>query len=98
MTVDEFANTLHQECIALQSVSRVSALHDAAWTAALAGNGTVGSLTSGSGNGKSYGRAVDLNPAQVMDACRRAMNRYLGDGTDDNEVSATLPDFSLLRR
>ena len=98
MTVDELADTLHQECIAESSTSYVSTILDAARASLLAGQGSVSALTSGSGNGKSYQRAVSLNPAEVIRACRMALNRYLGDGTDDNEVSATLPDFSLLRR
>ena len=98
MTVDELADTLHQDCIAQSSTSYVETIRAAARASLLAGQGSVSALTSGSGNGKSYQRDVSLNPAEVMCACNLAINRYLGGGTDDNEVSATLPDFSLLRR
>ena len=97
MTVEDLADTLHQECIAEASTAFVSTILDAARAALTAGNGSVGALTSGSGNGKSYSRAVSLNPAEVIRACRMALNRYLGDGTDEQEVSSTLPDFSALR-
>ena len=97
MTVEELADTLHQECIAESSTSYVSTILDAARAALTASQGSVSALVSGSGNGKSYSRAVDLNPAEVIRACRMALNRYLGDGTDEQEVSSTLPDFSALR-
>jgi hypothetical protein len=34
---------------------------------------------------------------QKIRACRMALMRYLGDGTDEQEVSSTLPDFSAMR-
>jgi len=97
MTVEELAQTLHDECIAERGTSLAQSIWDSAKAALVAGNGSVSALVSGSGNGKSYSRAVDLNPAEVMRAARLAISRYLGDGTDENEVSSTLPDFSCMR-
>lgn len=98
MTVDDLANALLAEALATGSTAFVSKILDDAKAALTAGAGIVSSLTNSSANGKSFQRAVALNPAEVMAACRMALNRYLGDGTDENEVSSTVPDFRQLSR
>lgn len=98
MTVDDLASALLEECLATGTTSYVSGILDDAKAALKAGKGTVGALTASSANGKSFSRAVTLNPAQVMQACRTALNRFAGDGDDENEVASTVPDFRQLVR
>ncbi|WP_395736288.1 hypothetical protein [Prosthecobacter sp.] len=98
MTVESFALVLVAEMEADQSTALVDAILKAARKKLLQGNGTVGTLIQSGVNGKTFQRQVDLDCAQVIDACRRALKMYLNDGEDDDQVSATYPDFSGIIR
>lgn len=98
MTVAEFTQMLVAEMEADQSTAFVDCLLKDARAAIKAGKGTVGSLINGSGNGKSFQKAITLGPAEVLSACRSALKQYLNDGADDDQVSATYPDFRGLIR
>lgn len=92
MTADEFVNVLVAEMEADQSTAFVDNLLRDARAQVKAGKGTVGTLTSSSLNGKAFQRSVQFTAVQMMDCCRRAIRRYtLAD--DNDEVSATRPDF-----
>lgn len=72
------------------STTYVDALLLAARTAVTNGAATVGAITSGSANGKAFTKAVDLNPAEVLQACIRAKRLY----GDTESPQVVVPDFS----
>lgn len=92
MTADEFVNVLVAEMEADSSTAFVDQLLRDARAQIRAGKGTIGTLTTSALNGKSFQRQIQFNAVQVLDCCRRALNRYTL-GEDDDEVSATRPDF-----
>ncbi len=98
MTVEDFAAVLLEEMQADESTSFVDSIMKEARAALKKGGGNLSSLLNAGVNGKSFTKAVHLNAAQVLDACRRALKAYAGDGFDVDEVSATYPDFSALNR
>ncbi|MBK8037683.1 MAG: hypothetical protein IPK22_11190 [Verrucomicrobiaceae bacterium] len=98
MTVEDFAAVLLAEMQADESTSFVDSIMKEARAALKKGGGNLSSLLNAGVNGKSFTKAVHLNAAQVLDACRRAINAYANDGHDVDEVSATYPDFSTLHR
>lgn len=98
MTVEDLASALLEECLADGSSAFVSQILDDARAALTSGKGVVSALTNSSANGKSFQRTVSLNPAEVMRACRIALNRFAGDGDDENEVASTVADFRQLSR
>lgn len=98
MTVSDFAQILAAEMEADDSTQLCDELRKKARASLLSGSGDLGTLLSSGLNGKNFSKAVHLNAAEVLDACRRALLIYLNDGEDDNEVSATYPDFSVLIR
>lgn len=98
MTVEDFAAVLLAEMQADESTSFVDKLMKSARDQLTKGGGNVSSLLNAGVNGKSFTKAVHLNAAQVLDACRRALKAYANDGHDDDEVSATYPDFSTIHR
>jgi hypothetical protein len=98
MTVEEFRNVLLAEMEADSSTAFVDGLLKDARAALRAGKGTLSSLVSSGLNGKSFSRAVELTPAQVINACRQALHAYLSDGEGDDTVSATYGDFSTISR
>lgn len=92
MTADEFVNVLVAEMEADQSTAFVDKLLKEARAKIQGGKGSIGTLTSSSLNGKSFQSQIQFNAVQMLDCCRRAIRRYtLAD--DDDEVSATRPDF-----
>lgn len=98
MTVEELTDTLLEDALATSSTSLIDKIMKSARAALENGRGIVSVLTNSSTNGKSFQRAVALNPAEVLRACRTALARYAGDGDDDREVVSTLPDFRSLIR
>lgn len=98
MTVSEFTQVLLAEMEADKSTAFVDRLLKDARAAITAGKGSVGTMISGSLNGKTFQKEVQLTPAQVLQACRSALKQYLSDGENDDQVSATYPDFSGLMR
>lgn len=98
MTVAEFTKVLVAEMEADQSTAFVDGLLRDARAAIKAGKGTIGSMTSGSLNGKTFQKQIDLTALEMLQACRAALKQYLNDGQDDDEVSATYPDFRNLVR
>lgn len=98
MTVEDFAAVLLAEMQADESTSFVDKLMKSARDQITKGGGNLSSLLNAGVNGKSFTKAVHLNAAQVIDACRRALRAYAGDGYDVDQVSATYPDFSALQR
>lgn len=96
MTADDFVNVLVAEMEADDSTAFVDKLRKDARAQITAGKGTVGTLTSSALNGKSFQRQVEFTAAEMLDICGRAIRRYtLGD--DNDEVSATRPDFRGLQ-
>lgn len=95
MTVREFTQVLVAECEADQSTAFVDSLIKDARAAMGAGKGSVGSITSGSVNGKSFTKQIDLSPLEVLSAARLARQAYLG---DEDRVASTYADFSCLNR
>jgi len=98
MTVAELTNVLLAEMEADKGTAFVDGLLKDARAAMKAGKGTLGAISSGSMNGKTFQKEISLSPPQVLQACRNALKQYLNDGEDDDEVSATYPDFSCLNR
>ena len=98
MTVEDFAHILATEMQADHSTTLADTLLKRARASILAGGGDISSLLSSGINGKSFAKAVHLNAAQVIDACRRALNIYLNDGEDDTVVAASYADFSNINR
>lgn len=98
MTVEELADTLLEDALAAGSTSLIDEMMKAARAALKSGGGMISALTNSSANGKSFQRAVALNPAEVLRACRSALARYAGDGIDADEVSSTVADFRDLQR
>lgn len=97
MTVEDFAHILATEMQADQSTTLADTLLKRARASILAGGGDISSLLSSGINGKSFAKAVHLNAAQVIDACRRALMLYVNDGEDDTVVSTTRADFRSLQ-
>ena len=92
MTPDEFVNVLVAEMEADGSTAFVDQLLRDARAQIRAGKGTIGTLSSSALNGKSFQRQIEFSAVQILNCCRRALNRYtLADDAD--EVSATRPDF-----
>jgi hypothetical protein len=98
MTVAEFTQILVSEMEADASTDFVDKMLKAARAQVAAGNGSLSSLTNTSVNGKSAARTVEMTAAQTLKACRDALKIYLSDGDNDDEVSSTYADFSLLSR
>jgi len=98
MSVDDFADTLLEDALAAGSTLLIDTIMQSARSALKTGGGIVAALTNSSANGKSYQRAVALNPAEVLSACRKALARYAGEGIDEDEVASTCPDFRSLQR
>lgn len=95
MTVSDFSQVLLRKMEREGSTAYVDQLLCQAEEAILNGKGTVGGLTSSGVNGKSFSRSIDLNPAQVMDACQQALDEYNSEG---GSVAATYADFSNINR
>lgn len=95
MTVRDFTQVLVAECEADQSTAFVDCLIKDARAAMAAGKGSVGSITSGSVNGKSFTKQINLSPLDVLRAARVARQEYLG---DSDQASATYADFSCINR
>ncbi len=93
MTVAEFTQVLVAEMEADKSTAFVDGLLKDARAAIRNGKGSVGSLTSGSLNVKSFQKQINLSPMQLLAACRSALKEYVNDGENDDQVSATYPDF-----
>jgi hypothetical protein len=98
MTVAEFTQILVSEMEADASTDFVDKMLKAARAQVAAGNGSLSSLTNTSVNGKSAARTVEMTAAQTLKACRDALKIYLSDGDNDDSVSSTYADFSLLSR
>ncbi len=98
MTVEDFAAVLLAEMQADESTSFVDSIMKEARAALKKGGGNLSSLLNAGVNGKTFTKAVHLNAAQVLDACRRALNAYFNGGFDVDEVSATYPDFTSIHR
>jgi hypothetical protein len=90
MEIAELVEALVGICEIEDSTTYVDELLASARAALAAGNGTVGALTTGAANGKSFGKTIDLNPAEVVQACIRARRLY----EDDDSPQVVLPDFS----
>jgi hypothetical protein len=100
MTVEEIGYSLYEQCVMARSTSRVTKmLQDAQdkMGASVAATGSVGTMQSGSGNGKSYSREKEAQILETIEACMIALNLYAGDGIDTRVVSSTIADFSCLR-
>lgn len=95
VSVQEFADTLQTHMEMTGDTSFVEELKCNALNAVLSGKGTIGGLTSSGVNGKTFQRSIDLNPAQVLDACQRALKAYAG---DDSTVGSTYADFREIHR
>lgn len=98
MTVAEFTQILVSEMEADASTDFVDKMLKQARAQVAAGNGSLSSLTNTSLNGKSAARVVELTAAQTLKACRDALKIYLSDGDNDDTVTSTYADFSLLSR
>ena len=98
MTVAEITQILVSEMEADASTDFVDKMLKAARAQVAAGNGSLSSLTNTSQNGKSAARTVEMTAAETLKACRDALKIYLSDGTNDDSVSSTYADFSLLSR
>jgi hypothetical protein len=98
MTVAEFTQILVSEMEADSSTDFVDKMLKAARAQVAAGNGSLSSLTNTSQNGKSAARTVEMTAAETLKACRDALKIYLSDGDNDDSVSSTYADFSLLSR
>ena len=98
LTLDQFTDFLLTDALDTGSTAFIDKLLKAAREAILAGNGTLGDLTSSGLNGKSFTKQITLSSAEVAAACRTALRRYAGDGDDADEVRSTNPDFSALIR
>jgi hypothetical protein len=98
MTVAEFTLVLLAEMEADQSTAFVDCLLRDARAKIKAGKGSVGSVISGSENGKTFQREMHMTPLQVLQACRSALKQYLNNGENDDEVSSTRADFSRIDR
>lgn len=98
MTVSEFTQILVSEMEADASTDFVDKMLKAARAQVAAGNGSLSSLTNTSQNGKSAARTVEMTAAETLKACRDALKIYLSDGDNDDSVSSTYADFSLLSR
>lgn len=98
MTVAEFTQILVSEMEADASTDFVDKMLKAARDQVAAGKGSLSSLTNTSLNGKSAARQVELTAAETLKACRDALKIYLSDGDNDDELSSTYADFSLLSR
>ena len=100
MTVEEHGISLYEQCVMAGSTSRVTKMLQDAQDkrdASVASTGAVGTMQSGSSNGKSYSREKEAEILETIEACMIALNLYAGDGIDARAVSSTLPDFSALR-
>ena len=95
MTVADFSQVLLRKMERDGSTAYVDRLICQAEEAILNGKGTVGGLTSSGVNGKSFSRSIDMNPAQVLDACQQALDEYNEEG---GSVAATYADFSNITR
>jgi uncharacterized protein (UPF0264 family) len=95
MTIQMLAELLIDETEMSNSTRFLDELMCKARNAILAGNGTIGSLTASSINGKNFTKTADMNPAEVLKACHMALDEI--DGTGKN-VAASYADFREIRR
>jgi len=84
MTVAGLTETIYEECVADGSTDYAETILAQARAALSAGNGTVGAVSNGSVNGKSFSINVQLSPAETLQACRKAINMF--NGTDSAQV------------
>lgn len=94
-SVDEFALVLVREMEADQSTALVDGLLKQARAKLKSGNGSIGTLTQAGANGKTFTRQIELTPAQLVNACRQALDIFAG---DDDRVSTSYGDFSCIQR
>lgn len=95
MTVAEFSQVLLTEIEDSGSTEFVERLKCQAKEAILNGKGTIGGLTSSGVNGKTFQRTINMDPAQVLDACQQALNEYNGTG---GAICASYADFRTIHR
>ena len=91
---DELFNNLVKLALVEDDQSFIDELIQNAKAAILNKDGTVSSLLNSSVNGKSFGKAVYLNPVQVLSTALRA-KYYLQTGSDSGE-SFSAADFSRI--
>lgn len=98
ITPKELGRILADDALASGSTSVIDAKLSAARTALKNNGASLSVLASSSMNGKTFTRQYEMTPARVLEACQYALRLYAGDGEDETEVSATLPDFRNLIR
>lgn len=95
MTLDDLAE-LFQDDIECHGETWTRSILNAARDAVTSGRGTISALTSAGANAKNFSRVLQFSPIEVMRAAMLAIKRAAGGGFDEDEVSATCPDFRSL--
>lgn len=85
----QFVSFLVADMEATGSTAFADGLLANAKAAITAGNGQLGFMTTGSVNGKTFGRSKELSALDVAAACREALDLY----ADDETRQITFPDF-----
>lgn len=92
---DMFVDALVGICVADENTEFVDQLIVDARAAITAGKGNVSSLLNSGLNGKSFGRAIYLNPVEVLNCAQTALDRY---NEESQEICSSYPDFRRLIR
>jgi hypothetical protein len=98
LSISEYVQVLVTQMELKGSSLDVAKMADDSWTQIKANKGSQSFMTNGGVNGKTGSRETEYTAIEQLDACQRALKIYLSDGDNDDEVSSTYADFSLLSR
>ena len=94
----EYVQTLITRMEMTGTSVEIAQMADESWAMIRANKGSQSVLTNTGLNGKSASREVVYTADEQYEACTRALKMYLSDGDNDDTVTSTYADFSLLSR